>query len=192
MEISVIIPVYNEELLIAKNVKRIKKFLESQNYNYEIIIIDDGSKDRTFQIIEENFRENDRIKILKNGKNLGKGASIRKGVEATEKELILISDADLSTPIEELLKLTSNLKNFDCLIDSRGMKEAKILKRQKKYKELLGKLGNLIIQILLLPGIKDTQCGFKLIKKDLKNIFKKTTLNRWGFDFELLFFGKKI
>jgi len=186
---SVVIPVYNEAKRIEEGLKKILNFFNDNQFDYEIIIVDDGSTDQTVKIIKEFCCP--RIRILQHSKNKGKGAAVKTGALAAQKNFILITDIDLSTPIEELYKLIPYLKNYDIVIASRGVREAQIIQRQPFYKELLGRLGNLLVQILLLPGIKDTQCGFKLFKKKVQKIFQKLTINSWGFDMEMLFLAKR-
>ncbi len=190
MNVSIVIPTYNEEKNIRKTVYKILKFLKKENYDFEIIIIDDNSKDKT-QYELKKIKKNKKIRILKNKKNMGKGYSVKKGILNAKKDYVLFSDADLSTPIKELKNFEKYL-NYDIVIASRALKESKISKKQPILRIFLGKIFNLLVQIIALKGIKDTQCGFKLLKKDVaKNIFSKMTINRWGFDVEMLFLAKK-
>ncbi|PIY96691.1 MAG: hypothetical protein COY66_03410 [Candidatus Kerfeldbacteria bacterium CG_4_10_14_0_8_um_filter_42_10] len=188
-QISLVIPVYNEEERIKKSLSKILPYL-NQLADYEIIFVDDGSTDRTLLVLEEY--KNKRFRVIKNGKNCGKGYSVQQGMLRARYPVVLFSDADFSTPIEDLEKLLPHLENYDIVIGSRGMEQSQISVHQKFYKEWLGKIGNKFIQLLVIPGIKDTQCGFKLFKKETLVIFQKQTIKRWGFDFEILMLAHKI
>ncbi|MFH1597579.1 MAG: dolichyl-phosphate beta-glucosyltransferase [Patescibacteria group bacterium] len=185
--LSIVIPVYNEAARITKSLEKIIKYFERDDY--EILIIDDGSSDRTLDIVR-SFRNN-RIRILRNEVNLGKGYSVKKGVLAATKSHILFSDADLSTPIAEFEKFKPYLKSHDILIGSRAMTNSDVKVRQPIYKVILGRLGNLMIRLLAVKGIQDTQCGFKLFNRQSKKLFTKSTIYRWGFDFEILYIAQK-
>lgn len=187
MEISVVIPVFNEEKVIAKTLTEVKDFLSQNFSSFEIIVVDDCSTDQTIKILK-NFPE---IILLKNLRNHGKGYTVSKGVNQSVGEWILFMDADNSTKIQELNNFKAYLEDYDLLIASRAISGAFIASSQAKWKVIFGRLGNKLIQSLLLPGIKDTQCGFKLFRSSLKSIFQKLTIEDWGFDFELLFLASK-
>jgi len=193
--ISVVIPAYNEKERIKSTLKRIIDYL-SRRYKYEIIIVDDGSSDETASIVKDFARWNKgigkRIILLRNSKNMGKGHSVRRGIMHAKYPLILFSDADLSTPIEELDKFIAFLGNYDIVIASRNLKESNIKLKQPSFRVLLGKTFPLLVNLVLMPEIKDTQCGFKLFKKDAaRKIFKVQTLNRFSFDAEVLYIARK-
>lgn len=188
--LSLIMPLYNEEERIGQSLERIVPFLERKTIDYEIILVNDGSTDTTLKVLEKI--KNKHLRILKNDRNYGKGYAIQKGMQMAKFPLVLFSDADSSTPIEELEKFLPYLKNYDIIIGSRALKESQISLHQPFYKEWAGRLGNKLIQLLLLPGIKDTQCGFKLFKKEALIIFQKQTIKRWGFDFEILWLAYKM
>ena len=187
LSISIIIPVYNEAQRIPKNLKKIFRYF--QNDDYEVIVVDDGSTDHTAEVVRS--LANDKTRILRNQVNMGKGFSVKKGVLAASKKLILFSDADLSTPISELKKLLPFVKTHDVIIGSRALSDSQVRVRQSFYKVLLGRIGNLLIRLLAVKGIRDTQCGFKLFHKKTKYLFEKLTICRWGFDFELLYLVQK-
>ena len=184
---SIIIPAYNEKDRILRTLNNIYKYFKGKNS--EIIIVDDGSTDNTASFIEyEKENIGDNIKIVSYKKNKGKGYAVKKGVEKAKGELILFTDADNSTPIEEFEKLFAGLKKgFDIAIGSRYLKNSDVKIKQSIFRILIGRFGNLLIQLLLVKNIKDTQCGFKLFKnKTAKNIFQKQNIERWGFDMEIL------
>jgi dolichyl-phosphate beta-glucosyltransferase len=191
-EISIVISAYNEEERIGDRLKEIILYLQRKKYDYEIIIVDDGSKDKTVEIVKEFVGKNKKIRLLKNEKNMGKGYGIKRGMLSARKNLILFTDSDKSTPMKELDKFEEYIPYYDIVIGSRGLKESDVRIKQPFYKTIAGKIGNkLIIQLFLTPGIKDTQCGFKLFKKNALFVFEKQTIERWGFDFEVLFVAKK-
>lgn len=191
MKLSIIIPAYNEEKRIASSLKRIYEYLKKKKIDYEIIIVNDGSRDKTTEVVRKI--KDKRTRIISHKINKGKGHAVKTGMLAAKGDLLLLSDSDLSTPIEELDKLMEYIKNYDIVIGSRAMKGSDVRIKQAFYKVWLGKLGNKAIQFLVAPGIKDTQCGFKLFKKNVaQRIFKKQTIDRWGFDFEILFIARKL
>ncbi|MCM8795547.1 MAG: glycosyltransferase family 2 protein [Candidatus Omnitrophica bacterium] len=195
MVLSIVIPAYNEKNNILKTLERITRFLNNKDYSYEIIIVDDASKDRTIEVVE-NFSQANHIpiQILKNEINFGKGLSVKKGVLLSKGEFVLFTDADLSTPIEEIDKLLPYIrKGYDVVIGSRALKDSSLLIRQPWYRENMGKIFNLFVQVLIMRGIKDTQCGFKLFKNEVaKMIFSKTKINRFAFDVEVLLIARKL
>lgn len=190
MDFSIIIPAYNEENRIGETLKKIQSYFLSKNYNYQIIVVDDGSRDRTSQIVEKFSPD---IILLKNEKNYGKGYSIKRGVEKAEGNFILFTDADLSTPIEEIEKLLVYLvrENYDIAIGSRGLKESKIVIHQPFYREYAGKFFNLLVKLFIMNEISDTQCGFKCFKGNVaKKLFSKSLIYGFAFDVEILYIAK--
>lgn len=188
--ISVVIPVYNEEKRIKKSLERIVDYLGSFCRDYEIIVVDDGSTDETVKVIEEVLK--DRFRVIKLQENRGKGYAVKRGMLAARYDYVLFSDADLSTPIEEIEKLAEFIGEYDIVIGSRAMHGSDVEIHQPKFKEFLGRVGNKLIQLMLLPGIQDTQCGFKLFRRKSIAVFEKQTIDRWGFDFEILWIARKM
>lgn len=192
--LSIVIPAYNEEKRLATTLQAVQNFLSKQKYKSEVIVVDDGSRDQTSATTQKYKGQIPTLKILKHKVNLGKGAAVKSGVLNSSGEYVLFADADNSTPIEELDKLLpyATKENYDLVIGSRYTKESDVQIRQPWYRRFLGRTGNLVIQIFLLPGINDTQCGFKLLKGDVaRELFPKLTINRFGFDMELLYLAKK-
>ncbi|HEY4475659.1 MAG TPA: dolichyl-phosphate beta-glucosyltransferase [Candidatus Paceibacterota bacterium] len=190
MKLSIVIPAYNEESRIGKTLQRVIGYLENYNPDYEILAVNDGSSDKTETAVKKY--QNGKIKILENKTNRGKGYSVRQGILAASGAWILFTDADLSTPIEELDNFLRSGKDFDVIIGSRGIKGSKILARQPLYRELGGKLVNFFVRLAILPGIKDTQCGFKLFRREAAlQIFKRQKLDRWSFDVEIIYIARK-
>ncbi|MCM8771878.1 MAG: glycosyltransferase family 2 protein [Candidatus Omnitrophica bacterium] len=192
MEISVIVPAYNEEKRILKTLENIYKYFKNRNLAFEIIVVDDGSKDKTVEIVNKFADGKNEIKIIKHEKNLGKGAAVKTGVLNASGNLILFTDADLSTPIEEFEKLEKKIKEgYDIAIGSRGLKDSKIIIPQPLFRRIVGKIFPLLVRLLIIKDFRDTQCGFKLFKKETKKIFEELKTNGFAFDVEFLARGKK-
>jgi len=195
MFLSIIIPAYNEEKRLGDSLEKIYNFLKDKNFNYEIIVIDDNSTDSTSKVASLSIlNQNNRMKILNNPKNTGKGYSIKRGIMEAKGEYILFSDADLSTPIEEIEKLLPIVQSeYDIAIGSRGISGAEIKIHQPFYREYMGKIFNKLVHIFAIKGIKDTQCGFKLFKRSAaKTIAPKLKINGFAFDVEMLYLAEKL
>lgn len=197
MNISVVIPAYNEENRIGLTIKKVVKYLDSKFDKYEIIVVNDCSKDNTLNIVSkyaESLKEKKgEIKILNNKINMGKGFSVKKGILSAKYPLVLFSDSDLATPIEELSKMIKFIDDYDIVIASRNMKDSDVRTKQPKFRTLLGKTFPKLVNLIALKGFKDTQCGFKLFKTSkAKKICSMQKFNRFSFDVEMLFIGKKL
>lgn len=192
--LSLVIPCYNEETVIEDTLRRVIEYLRGQEYSSEIIVIDDGSQDNTRKIVRNLTKEFEEIQILEGEVNKGKGFSVSKGLLHATGQVACFTDADLSTPIEEVEKLIKELNNgYDIAIGSRGLKESDIRKHQPWYRERMGKTFNLLIRWLVLAGIKDTQCGFKCFnKKIIPEIIGKQRVYGFSFDVEMLYIAKKL
>ena len=195
MFFSIIIPTYNEENRIKFTLKSIMDYLDNRSYKSEIIVVDDGSRDRTIEVsknlLKKRFKN---YKILSLKKNMGKGYALRKGIFSSEGNIILFTDADLSTPIDEIKKLLNYTgAGYDIAIGSRGLKESDIQLKQSWVREKIGKFFNIMVQLIAIRGIKDTQCGFKCFKRKAAiDIFKKQLINRFAFDVEVLYIARKM
>jgi dolichyl-phosphate beta-glucosyltransferase len=191
--LSVVVPAYNEERRIGPTLAKMRQFLDRQNYPYEVLVVDDGSTDTTkavVEIIAEGWRQ---LKLILNSVNRGKGAVIKQGVLAARGQYILFSDADNATPIEEVDKLLPYVSQFPVVIGSRYCAGACVHIPQSRLRILLSRASNLLIRILAVPGVKDTQCGFKLFERNAgQNIFANVRLNRFGIDFEALVIAKHL
>jgi len=185
--LSIIIPVYNEERRISETLHKVMDFLKGKGYSWEILIVDDGSRDNTVAIAREVLNSAPH-RIISNERNLGKGASIRRGMMAAQGHLRLFTDADLSTPIEELDALSAPIaQGYHVAFGSRALRESQLLQRQPWYRETMGRTFNVFVRLLHLPGIKDTQCGFKLFTEEAaKAIFERQRLSGFCFDVEVL------
>jgi len=192
--LSVVIPSYNEEKRIAKTLDAVIAYLESKPFVSEIIVSDDGSTDRTDEIVNGYIDENKfpRMKNVGYGDNHGKGYAVKYGIVRAKGKNIIFTDADNATPIEEADKLLAALEEADVAICSRHMKGSEIVNPQPWFRRFAGGVARLLIRAAILPGIKDTQCGFKGFRKDAATlIFPKQTIWGWGFDMEVLVIARK-
>ncbi len=192
MAISVIIPAYNEAKRIEPTLVQIMHYLKTHGDAYEIIIVDDCSTDATQKIVSRYC--NNHIRIVQNKINRGKGFSVKKGILYAKYPLILFSDSDLATPIEELKQLMVQInKGNDIAIASRNLEGSMITQQQQFYRRILGKIFPFFVNIIALRGFKDTQCGFKLFRADVaKRIALLQTFERFSFDVEMLFIAQKL
>lgn len=191
MDISIVIPAYNEEKRIRKTLNKVIAFFDEQHLDYEIVVVSDGSKDKTCEIVE-NYGSK-RVKLVSVFQNHGKGFGVNRGVANAKGEKILFIDADNSTPIQQFHDLDQHTDEFDVVIGSRYLHDSKIELKQPWIRIIGSRVGNLLIQAMILPGFSDTQCGFKLFKKEAaKRIFQRQTIWRWGFDMEILYIAKKL
>lgn len=190
--LSLVIPAYNEERRIAENLKRILQFLEAQPYTFEVIIVDDGSRDRTIEIVRKIAQGKDRVYILKNGRNLGKGAAIKSGILQAKGKYLFFTDADLSVPIETISPFLTKLEEgFDLAIGTRAKPGAIIEVRQPIYREFMGKVYTALSNWILGLNISDLTCGWKgFCRKTALDLFCQQRLTNWSFDSELLFLAK--
>jgi glycosyltransferase involved in cell wall biosynthesis len=195
MYLSVIVPVYNEEKTLEKNIKKFYSYLAKQNFDYEIIIVDDGSTDNSNQIAQTLSDQFPTVRLLSKKNNQGKGSAVRDGLFVGFGDFLLFLDADNATSINHLEKAWPLLKNNDIVIGSRHYLDvdgAKQIIPQNFIKRLLGISGNKLIKLVTGLNIYDTQCGFKLFSKENVNkIFSKTKINRWAIDVEILIIAKK-
>jgi dolichyl-phosphate beta-glucosyltransferase len=186
IHLSVIIPAYNEELRLPETLHSVGNYLNSQPYTAEVIVVDDGSTDGTAAVV----RACTQVKLLQHpdGANHGKGAAVRLGMLVATGSYRLFMDADNSTTLDQIADFWPwSEQGYDIVIGSRRKRGARIEKRQARYKELAGSFGNFLIRWLAVPGIEDTQAGFKLFSAhSAEQIFSRQTINRWGYDIELL------
>jgi dolichyl-phosphate beta-glucosyltransferase len=189
MNLSIVIPAYNEENRIEPTILKTIEYLEKHFENYEIIVVDDGSKDNTVEVASKYKDKN--VKVISNTKNRGKGFSVKLGVINAKYNPVLFMDSDMSTPISEVSKFMNYINEYDLVIGSRSSKDSKIIIQQPRFRKALGNTFSKITNLVLGIGISDTQCGFKLVKLDAaRKIFPRQTLRGFAFDVELLFIAK--
>lgn len=190
MDISIVFPAYNEAKRIESTIVKVNSFLKKHFKEYEIIVVDDCSSDNTSTIVSRF----DHVRVLCNKKNMGKGYSVKKGIMNAKYSLVLFSDSDLATPIEELEKFLKYIDDgYDIVIASRNLKGSDIKVKQPFYRQLMGKTFPFFVNLIAVGGFKDTQCGFKLFKTPAaKRIFSLQKLNGFSFDVEILFIAKKL
>ena len=192
--LSIVIAAYNEERRIGESLVSIDKYLKARNGDAEIIVVDDGSTDHTSQVVAEYKSEIKNLKIIRYPVNRGKGYALRQGVLQAGGELILLTDADLSTPIEELSRLEVCIANdnYDIVIGSRALDYSEIIEKQPWWRQAMGKIFNRIVRFVVLDGFSDTQCGFKLFTRETaKNLFEQARVDRFAYDVEILFLARR-
>jgi dolichyl-phosphate beta-glucosyltransferase len=183
---SIVIPAYNEEKRIEKTIISIENFFKDSTDWHETIVVNDGSKDKTTEIVKINQNKFEKIKLIEIIKNTGKGNAIKVGTENSSGDYILFTDADNSTPIEEITNFKKYSNDYEIIIGSRKLEKSIIEIEQPIYRKIIAKIGDFFIS-KIIKDIKDTQCGFKLIKKEVAaKIFSKQKINRFGFDIEFL------
>jgi dolichyl-phosphate beta-glucosyltransferase len=192
--ISVVIPAFNEERRILPTLRMIDDYLRDNARRYEIIVVDDGSSDNTLEVVRGESERVKHIRLISNEINRGKGFSVRRGVLSARHDLVLISDADLSTPIEEVAKFLPWVeKGYDVVIGSRALRESDIIRKQPWYRQTMGKTFNVLVRTIVLGGFRDTQCGFKMFGAAAgKKVFESLKTERFAFDVEALLRAKKI
>lgn len=191
--LSVIIPAYNEEARLEGTLQRVQEYLDGKGWEYEILVVDSGSRDGTAAIAERFRRRCPRLDLLRTGGKRGKGAAVRKGMLEGRGDSLLFSDADLSTPIEEVDKLLKEIESgCDVALGSRAAKGADIQVRQPFYRETMGKIFNLFVRALAVRGFGDTQCGFKCFRREAaRDIFARGLLDGFAFDVEVVWLALK-
>ena len=190
--LSIIIPSYNEELRLPPSLELIASYIENSGRETEVIVVDDGSKDKTAEVAESFRARIPSLRVVSNGENHGKGYSVRHGMQEARGEIVLFTDADLSAPIEEADKLISALaNNKDVAIGSRAMDRSLIAVHESGFREFAGIVFNKIVRIVLWLPFVDTQCGFKAFRRErCEIIFEQQRIERFGFDPELLYLAR--
>jgi dolichyl-phosphate beta-glucosyltransferase len=187
-QFSLIVPAYNEEHRLVTAIPHVFEYLRTRFHNFEVLYVDDGSTDSTFDTLQRACSEYQELRVLRHEKNLGKGRAVRTGMEAARGEVILFSDVDFSTPIEETDEFVRILDGgYDIVIGSRSVPGANVEIHQSLLREYTGKMGNAAVQTLLLLPFQDTQCGFKIFRAPcVKTILPFLTVDGFGFDMEIL------
>jgi glycosyltransferase involved in cell wall biosynthesis len=191
---SIVLPAYNESARIADTLNKILAHNSKRGWNAEIIVVNDGSSDGTGEMVREYARKYPTLRLLENPGNRGKGYSVRNGMLHANGDILLFSDADLSSPIEEADKLFAALaEGADVAIGSRWLDPQLQIQRQPLHRQLFGRIFNLALRVILGLKFKDTQCGFKAFtRRSAYAIFPLQKIERWGFDPELLYLARKL
>ena len=195
ISLSIIVPAYNERWRLPPTIIDVIDYIESRKTSYEIIIVDDGSTDETSAIVKklERVRPQE-VRLIRLPKNRGKGHAVRTGAENASGELVMFIDADGATPIIEIDRLEAAIKDgADIAIGSRAKKSSETQIKTIWYRKLLGRVFNGCVNMFLLPGVEDTQCGFKMFRAEAaKKVFPLQTAERFSFDIELLYVARKL
>jgi glycosyltransferase involved in cell wall biosynthesis len=191
---SIIIPAYNESLRLVATLDAIPAYAEQKGWEWELIVVDDGSRDNTKEIVQVYIQKNSRIRLLENPGNHGKGYSVRNGMLQGKGEILLFSDADLSSPIEEAEKLVTAIHNgADIAIGSRWLDPTLLTRKQPIYRRVLSRIFNMSLRLVLGLKFKDTQCGFKAFsRRSAQAIFPLQKVERWGFDPEIIYVAQRL
>ena len=194
MQTSVVIPAYEEAARLGGTLERVLAYFEHRGgrpgKDFEVLVVDDGSPDATAALAETYAARG--VRVLRLPENRGKGAALRAGVLASRGRRVLLTDADLSTPIADLERLEPHLAEAPVVIGSRAVAGAELVRRQPLYRELMGKTFNKIVRLLAVRGLRDTQCGFKLLDGELaRSLFADLTVDRFAYDVELLWLARR-
>jgi len=190
-DLSIIVPSYNEALRLPSSLDRIAAFIARSKRKTEVLVVDDGSRDKTALVAASYADRIPHLAVLKNGENRGKGYSVRHGMLKARGEVVLFSDADLSAPIEEAEKLLAALDGYDVAIGSRAMDRSLIKVHESAFREFAGIVFNKIVRMVLRLPFVDTQCGFKAFRRNrCRIIFEQQRIERFGFDPELLYLAR--
>ena len=194
VHLSIVIPAYNEERRIGPSLARILAYLGAQSWPAEVLVVIDGSRDRTAEVVRGVATCAVPVQVLDTGINLGKGACVRRGMLAARGALRLFTDADLSTPIEEVERLAHAVdRGYDVAIGSRRLAGSRIAVAQPWWRRVMGRTFAWCVQRIAVPGIQDTQCGFKLFSaRAAERIFPRQRIDDFGFDVEVLWIAHRL
>jgi glycosyltransferase involved in cell wall biosynthesis len=194
LQYSIIVPAYNEQERIAASLEALLTHMARRCWSAEVLVVNDGSTDRTAEIVSRFASRNPAVRMLENPGNRGKGYSVRHGLQEAAGEMILFTDADLSTPIYEADKLFVTLENgADVAIGSRWLESRLQTQRQPLHRQFVGRMFNLVLLATLRLNYRDTQCGFKAFRRPAAQVLSSLQqVERWGFDAELLFLARKL
>jgi glycosyltransferase involved in cell wall biosynthesis len=189
--LSIVIPAYNEESRLPNTLEQVNAFLERQTYTAEVLVVENGSQDRTFEVAQAFAQQHPRVSVLQE-KQRGKGLAVRRGILQAHGEYRFMCDADLSMPVEEINRfLPPAISGADIVIGSREAPGA-VRYDEPQYRHLGGRAVNTMIRLLALPGLNDTQCGFKCFRAPVaEDLFRLQTLTGWAFDVELLYLARQ-
>lgn len=191
-KISVIIPAFNEVDRLPATLDSVYEFLSTKENQFEIVVVDDGSSDNTAQLVRDYSKAHPNVRVVSYENNRGKGYAVRTGMMEADGEYLIYNDADGSSPIEEIDKLIASIdEGNDIAFGSRAKPDEQRKVDALAYRKYIGNTFNLIVQTLILPGIHDTQCGFKMFRGAVaKDIFSVARIDGFAFDVEILYIGK--
>jgi dolichyl-phosphate beta-glucosyltransferase len=189
--LSIVIPAYNEERRLPNSLEQVVKFVAAQPYPIEVLVVNNNSHDGTRRIAQDFAAQHSYLRVLEQPRQ-GKGAAVQKGMLAGRGEYLFICDADFSMPVEEIAKfMPPAADHYDVAIASREVPGARRV-GEPEYRHLMGRVFNFIVRVLAIPGIQDTQCGFKVFRREVaRDVFSLQTIDGWGFDVEVLFIALK-
>jgi glycosyltransferase involved in cell wall biosynthesis len=193
-QLSIVIPAYNESARIENALERVLSCIAERNWDAEVLVVDDGSKDDTAAIVQRWMAVHPRLHLIQNPGNKGKGYSVRNGLLQAAGDIVMFTDADLSAPMEEGERLIAALEyGADVAIGSRWMDRTRQTIHQPLYRQFFGRCFNWVTRTIMGLPYKDTQCGFKAFRRPAAQvIFRLQTIERWGFDPEILFIARKL
>jgi len=191
---SIVIPAYNEGERLGATLEKVLEYVRERGWNAEVIVVNDGSRDNTAEMVRGFAEKDPRLRLVENPGNRGKGYAVRNGMLKARGEVVVFSDADLSSPIEEMPKLLEALAaGADIAIGSRWLRAELQTQRQSLHRQLFGRIFNGLNRIILGLRYKDTQCGFKAFtRRAAQTILPLQRIERWGFDPEILFLARKF
>ncbi len=190
--LSIIIPAYNEAERLPPSLEAVRSFVEKQSYACEVLVVENGSSDNTYQLAQSFIQSMPYLRVL-HEENSGKGLAVRSGMLAATGKVRIFCDADFSMPVEEINKfLPPHLEEFDVAIASRELPQSKRVD-EPEYRHLIGRIFNTMVRLSILPGLHDTQCGFKAFSAEVtERVFRMQTLPGWSFDAEVLVIAREL
>ncbi len=194
IHLSIVIPAFDEEKRLGPSLKEIRRYLAGQPFQAEIIVVDDGSTDQTSAVAREGLTGFPGFRLIRLETNRGKGCAVRTGILASSGDIVLFTDADLATPIEELDKFLPGLdEGCDVVIGSRAIPGSDIRVRQARPRQAMGKFFNRLVRLFILKDFRDTQCGFKAFRRPAAlNLFSRLETSGFAFDVEILVLAGKL
>ena len=194
VHLSVVIPAFEEAARIGPTLERVRGYLHDQSFDSEVVVVVDGGRDGTLALVRAVMAQWPALRVLDNDTNQGKGYAVRRGMLAARGRYLLFSDADLSTPIAQVERLIAALEaGGDIAIGSRALAGSDVRVRQAWWRQAMGRVFNHIVRLVAVPGIRDTQCGFKCFRRDVAHrIFSLLRMTRFSFDVELLWIARQL
>lgn len=191
---SIVIPAFNEQARIGATLDRVMECVEVRGWDVEVLVVNDGSRDKTSAIVLEMARRYPHLRLIENGSNHGKGYSVRNGILQARGAIVMFTDADLSAPIEEAERLfTAIADGADVAIGSRWLDRSRQTLQQPVYRRFFGRCFNWLTRMVMNLPLKDTQCGFKAFRREAaQTIFIRQRIERWGFDPEILYIALRL